>query len=99
MCGLKKQIHKLMRERERPNPVREDGSRDWESNLNHTASPWGGVFGTLNPNLPDFSVFIIEGGMARVVDKGLDTPFFTVFQDDVCELSLLCTEDEHSQAS
>lgn len=83
MCGSEKQILKRMRERERerprPNPVREDGCVDWESTLNHTASLWGGLFGTPNPNLPDFSVFIIEGGMARVVDKGLDTPFFTVF--------------------
>ena len=57
------------------------------------------MFGTPDPSIPDFSVFIIEGGMARVVDEGLDTPFFTVFQNDVCELSLFCIEDEQSQVS
>lgn len=72
---------------------------DWESNVNHTASLWGGMFGTHDPNLPDFSIFIIEGGMATVVDKGPDTSFFTVFQNDVCVLSIFCAEDEHSQPS
>ena len=57
------------------------------------------MFGTPDPSIPDFSVFIIEGGMARVVDEGLDTPFFTVFQNDVCELSLFCIVDEQSQVS
>lgn len=68
-------------------------------NLNHRASLQGGVFGTHAPGLPDVSIFIMEGGMARVVDKGPDAGFCTVFQNDVSELALFYTEDEHSQVS
>ena len=81
--------------------MKKEREREKESSLNHTASasPWGKVFGTHVSSLPDFSVFIIEGGMARVIDKGLNTHFFTVFQNDICELALFRTEDEHSQVS
>lgn len=57
------------------------------------------MFGTHAPGLPDVSIFIMEGGMARVVDKGPDACFCTVFQNDVRELALFYTEDEHSQVS
>lgn len=56
-------------------------------------------FGTHDLSLPDFSVFIIDGGMASVVDKGPNIRFMTVIQNDICELALLRTEEEHSQVS
>lgn len=69
-------------------------------NLSPTASARGAVFVTRGPpRLPDASLFIIEGGVAGVVDKGPDTRLSTVFQDDVRELALFHTEDEHSQVS
>lgn len=80
-------------------PSEGEGCVDWESNLNHTASAWGGWFGTHDPSLPDFSVFIIEGGMARAADKSPNILFFTVFQNDVCEHCLFRAEDKHSQVS
>lgn len=88
-----------MRDRKRGLPRERTAVQTGNQNLNHTASPRGGVFETHDPSLPDVSIFIIEGGMARVVDKGPDTQIFTVFQNDVCELSLFYTEDEHSQVS
>lgn len=90
---------KQMRERKRGLPRKRTALQTGTQNLNHSASPQGGVFGTHAPGLPDVSIFVMEGGMARVVDKGPDARFCTVFQNDVRELALFYTEDEHSQVS
>lgn len=48
-------------------------------------------------NLPDPSILFVEGGMARVGDKASDLSFFTVFQNNVCELGNSFAGDEQSQ--
>lgn len=88
-----------MNEREKGLPRKRTAVQTGNQNLTHSASPQGGVFGTHAPGLPDVSIFIMEGGMARVVDKGPDACFCTVFQNDVHELAFFYTEDEHSQVS
>lgn len=55
------------------------------------------VLGTHGPHSPDFSVVVMEGGVAAVVDEGLHLHFFAVFQNDVRELALCRAEDEQSQ--
>lgn len=78
------------------------GERERMNRALATLLPHGEKRLGLEPGLPDFSVFIIEGGVASVVDKGPHTRLFValgVFQNDVCELALFRTEDEHGQVS
>lgn len=85
-----------MHEREKERLTRERGGLCRQNHALTTLLLHGeGCLGLMT-HLPDFSVFIIESGMARVVDKGPETHFFTVFQNDICELSLFRTEDEQS---
>lgn len=52
-------------------------------------------------SLPDRAIFIVEGGVAGVVDECPDTPIFAIFQNNVLvyEGPLFRAEDEHSQVA
>lgn len=55
------------------------------------------VVATEVSNLPDLPVLIVEGGMARVGDKASDLPFYTVFQNNVCDPGDSFAGDQQSQ--
>lgn len=75
-----------------------DGGADWDQTTKHYF-PVGRVLGTRDSSLPDKSICIIEGGMARVIDEAPDPNLFILFQNDVCEVFTTCAGDEQSQAS
>lgn len=55
------------------------------------------VLGFKDPNLPDLSILIVEGGMARVSNKASDLSTCRVFQNNVSKFLHSFAGDEQSQ--